>query len=271
MPGRSYSLPGAAAGWGRATAVRFATEGAQKIFLVDHFEDRLDRVGSELAELGTSVGKIKAELADPAEGARAVQEAYRDAGRLDVVVSNAAAWTEEPFLEMKLESWQKVIAVNLTASFVVGQAAARAMVESATKGVILFTASISSLGASPEFGHYGAAKAGTVNLVTVMAVELATYGIRVNCISPGPTDTQQSVDLVGEERMASFPPGVPRLPYEQNGAARRNGRRFFIPGLRRRFLRHRRQPGHRWGLDGPRLFGACQLTTARTTLCCVIP
>ena len=146
-----------------------------------------------------------------------MQEAYRDAGRLDVVVSNAAAWTEEPFLEMKLESWQKVIAVNLTASFVVGQAAAKAMVESGTKGVILFTASISSLGASPEFAHYGAAKAGTVNLVTVMAVELARYGIRVNCISPGPTDTQQSVDLVGEERMASFRQSFPVCPMNRMG------------------------------------------------------
>ena len=215
--GKIVFITGGGSGMGRATAVRFATEGAQKIFLVDHFEDRLDRVGSELAELGTSVGKIKAELANPTEGERAVQEAYRDAGRLDVVVSNAAAWTEEPFLEMKLESWQKVIAVNLTASFVVGQAAARAMVESATKGVILFTASISSLGASPEFAHYGAAKAGTVNLVTVMAVELARYGIRVNCISPGPTDTQQSVDLVGEERMASFRQAFPVCPMNRMG------------------------------------------------------
>ncbi len=215
--GKIVFITGGGSGMGRATAVRFATEGAQKIFLVDHFEDRLDRVSSELAELGTSVGKIKAELANPTDGERAVQQAYRDAGRLDVVVSNAAAWTEEPFLEMKLESWQKVIAVNLTASFVVGQAAARAMVESATKGVILFTASISSLGASPEFAHYGAAKAGTVNLVTVMAVELARYGIRVNCISPGPTDTQQSVDLVGEERMASFRQAFPVCPMNRMG------------------------------------------------------
>jgi NAD(P)-dependent dehydrogenase (short-subunit alcohol dehydrogenase family) len=215
--GKIVFITGGGSGMGRATAVRFATEGAEKIFLVDHFEDRLDRVGTELAKLGTSVGKIKAELANPAEAVRAVEEAYRDAGRLDVVVSNAAAWTEEPFLEMKLESWQKVIAVNLTASFVIGQAAARAMVESGTKGVILFTASISSLGASPDFAHYGAAKAGTVNLVTVMAVELAMYGIRVNSISPGPTDTQQSVDLVGEERMASFRKAFPVCPMNRLG------------------------------------------------------
>ena len=62
---------------------------------------------------------------------------------------------------MQDESWLKVIAVSLTASFVVGQRTARAMVEAASGGVILFTASISSLGGLPEFSHYNAAKAGT--------------------------------------------------------------------------------------------------------------
>jgi NAD(P)-dependent dehydrogenase (short-subunit alcohol dehydrogenase family) len=215
--GKIVLITGGGSGMGRATAIRFAMEGAQKIFLVDHFQDRLDRVAPELVALGTEVGTIKAELAEPAECSRAVQEAYHEAGRLDVVVSNAAAWTEEPFLEMKLTSWQKVIAVNLTASFVVGQEAARGMVEAGTKGVILFTASISSLGASPDFAHYGAAKAGTANLVTVMAIELARYGIRVNCISPGPTDTQQSIDLVGEERMADFRKSFPVCPMNRLG------------------------------------------------------
>ena len=67
-----------------------------------------------------------------------MREAYESAGRLDVVISNAAAWTKEPFLEMEDDSWLRVIAVNLTASFVVGQRAARAMVEQGGGGVILY-------------------------------------------------------------------------------------------------------------------------------------
>ncbi len=109
---------------------------------------------------------IHAELAELAGCHQAVDDVLADAGRLDVVISNAAAWTEEPFLEMKDESWHKVIAVNLTAYFRVGQRAAHAMVEAGNGGVILFTASISSLGASPAFAHYSAAKAGVANLVT---------------------------------------------------------------------------------------------------------
>src|SRR5581483_6772427 len=77
----------------------------------------------------------------------------------------------------------------------------------------MFTTSISSLGGSPMFSHYNAAKAGTANLVKTMALELAPHRIRVNCVSPGPGDTQQSVDLVGEELMEKWRrEGFPVVP-----------------------------------------------------------
>jgi 3-oxoacyl-[acyl-carrier protein] reductase len=122
---------------------------------------------------------------------------------------------------MKDESWQRVIAVNLNASFVVGQRAARAMLAHGNGGVILFTASVSSLGASPDFAHYSAAKAATANLVTTMAIELAPHKIRVNCVSPGPADTQQSIDIVGEEQMDKWRrEGFPVVPLGRLAAAR---------------------------------------------------
>jgi NAD(P)-dependent dehydrogenase (short-subunit alcohol dehydrogenase family) len=217
--GKAVLITGGGSGMGRETALRFAQEGAERVYLVDHFPDRLDTVTAEVREAGAEAMGIVAELADPADCARVVREAHADAGRLDVVISNAAAWTEEPFLEMKLESWQKVIAVNLNASFVVGQEAARAMVADASRGAIQFTVSVSGLGASPEFAHYSAAKAGTANLITTMAIELAGHGIRVNGISPGPTDTQQSIDLVGEERMKRFRESFPVVPLGRLGYA----------------------------------------------------
>jgi NAD(P)-dependent dehydrogenase (short-subunit alcohol dehydrogenase family) len=204
---------------GRETALRFAREGAGRIYLVDHFQDRLDTVTKEVeAEGATAVG-IQAELAEQSECARIVDEAHADAGRLDVVISNAAAWTEEPFLEMRLESWNKVIAVNLNGSFIVGQRAAQKMAADGVPGAIQFTISISSLGASRDFAHYSAAKAGTANLVTTMAYELGGRGIRVNGISPGPTDTQQSVDLVGEENMKKLRAGFAMAPLGRLGYA----------------------------------------------------
>jgi NAD(P)-dependent dehydrogenase (short-subunit alcohol dehydrogenase family) len=218
--GKVVFITGGGSGMGRETALRFAQEGAERIYLVDHFADRIDAVAEEVAAAGAVPGKIVAELADVEDCRRAVREAYADAGRLDVVVSNAAAWSEEPFLEQKIESWQKVVGVILTAGFIVGQEGARAMVEAGNGGSILYTASVSALGASPLFGPYCAAKAGLVCLMKTMAIELVGHGIRVNAISPGPSDTQQSVDLVGEEQMQKWrEQGFPVVPMGRLGYA----------------------------------------------------
>jgi NAD(P)-dependent dehydrogenase (short-subunit alcohol dehydrogenase family) len=217
--GKTILITGGGSGMGRATALRFAAEGAERVYLVDRDPDRLVQVAKEVRTLGCAVGTIQAELAEIAECERAVAEAAADSGQLDVAISNAAAWTQEPFLELSDESWARVIAVNLTASFVIGQRAARKMVGSGRGGVILYTASISSLGGSPEFSHYNASKAGIANLVTTMALELVGHGIRVNCISPGPSDTQQSVDLVGEDQMDTWRrEGFPVVPMGRLGS-----------------------------------------------------
>jgi NAD(P)-dependent dehydrogenase (short-subunit alcohol dehydrogenase family) len=217
--GKVVFVTGGGSGFGRATARRFAEEGASCVYLVDRIQQRLEDVAREVEAAGTKARRILAELSEIGECDRAVREAFEEAGTLDVVVSNAAAWTKEPLLELKDESWLRVIAVNLTASFVVGQRAARAMVEQGRGGVILYTASISSLGGSPEFAHYNAAKAATANLVKTMALELVSHGIRVNCVSPGPSDTQQSVDLVGEELMAKWRrEGFPVVPMGRLGS-----------------------------------------------------
>ena len=217
--GKAVLVTGGGSGFGRATALRFAQEGASEVVIVDRVQERLAAVRAELEAAGARVRTILAELSEVAECDRAVREAAEGGKKLDVVVSNAAAWTQEPFLEMKDESWLRVIAVNLTASFVVGQRAARVMVEQGSGGVILYTASISSLGGSPEFSHYNAAKAGTANLVKTMALELVEHGIRVNAISPGPSDTQQSVDLVGQELMDKWRrEGFPVVPMGRLGS-----------------------------------------------------
>jgi NAD(P)-dependent dehydrogenase (short-subunit alcohol dehydrogenase family) len=217
--GKAVFVTGGGSGFGRATALRFAQEGARHVAIVDRRPERLAAVAAELEAAGTDAQTIEAELGEVAECDRAVREACEAAGRLDVAVSNAAAWTEEPFLQMADESWARVIAVNLTASFVIGQRAARAMVEQGGGGVILYTASISAVGGSPDFAHYACAKAATVNLVQTMALELVQHGIRVNAISPGPSDTQQSVDLVGEEQMDKWRrEGFPVVPMGRLGS-----------------------------------------------------
>lgn len=104
------------------------TGGAAGVYRADCLEDRLDRVADEITAFGGAPRRIAADLAEVAECGWEVREAYEDAGRPDIVISNAAAWSEEPFLDVQDASWRRVIAVNLMASFVAGQRVARAMV-----------------------------------------------------------------------------------------------------------------------------------------------
>ena len=210
--GKNVLITGAGSGFGRRTAQRFAEEGANNVFLVDYNQERLNATAPTIEELGAKPVKICTDLAVMDNAAAAVATALEVDPKLDILVSNAAAWVDEPFIEMKDESWRRVLSVNLFAYYVLAQRAAQAMKETGG-GVILFTASISSLGHGRGFTAYCVAKAGLVSLAKAIAVECAPYNIRANCVSPGPADTQQSVDLVGEELMNKWrAEGFPVVP-----------------------------------------------------------
>jgi NAD(P)-dependent dehydrogenase (short-subunit alcohol dehydrogenase family) len=199
LEGRAAVITGAASGVGRATAKRFAEEGATTLCLFDLHAENLHRVAGEVTGLGATVIELVGDVTSTEDCQRAVGETVSAAGNLDVLVSNAPAHSAALFLDMSREEWDRVIKVNLTASFVLGQLAARAMVAGGKGGSIMYTASISSLGASTSYAHYGASKAGIVNLAKTMALELVDFGIRVNAVSPGPLDTPQSLAVLGSE------------------------------------------------------------------------
>ena len=198
-------------GIGRSTAVRFLKEGMEHVFLVADRAEELQATAREIDGQEGRVTPVVADVSRTADCVRIVETAIRQGGRLDVLVNNVAAWTEESFLDMKEESWDRVVGVILKSSFLLGQQAARVMKEQGG-GVILYTSSVSALGASKLFSHYAAAKAGVNNLVRNMAIELAPYRIRVNGVCPGPLNTQQSVDVCGEETMKKFREHFPLVP-----------------------------------------------------------
>jgi 3-oxoacyl-[acyl-carrier protein] reductase len=210
--GKNVCITGAASGFGRETARRFAAEGANYVYLVDLSRERLASVEAEVRALGAQAVPIVADVGDIVACDQAIAQVLTTAERLDVLISNAAPPRDpEPFLTMNDDTWLEDVRVILTASYVLGQRAARAMT-STGGGVILYTASISALGAGVGFAAYCAAKAGILALVKVMAAELAPYRIRVNAVSPGPADTQRSVQLVGAETMEKFRRSFPAVP-----------------------------------------------------------
>ena len=218
LAGKSALITGGASGVGRATALRFAEEGAATVGLFDRDSGNLELVAQELRDRGATPLTIAGDVTSQQSRAEAVGAVVDAAGRLDVLVSNAAVDGAASFLEMTEQEWHRVLDVNLTASFLLGQLAARAMVADGRGGCILYTASVSGMGASEGDVHYGVSKAGVINLVQTMALELVSEGIRVNCVSPGPLDTPLSRALLGsDEAMEKARQSFPLVPMGRLG------------------------------------------------------
>ena len=203
---RSALVTGAARGIGRAIADRLAGDGIRTVML--------DRDGpavhTSAGEAGAA-GALEADVSDAGSVERAVAEAERILGGIDILVCNAGIMDRAPFLEMDPGLWWRVLGVNLGGAFLCGQAVARRMVVRGRGGRIVNVASNSGLFGGRGRAAYGASKAGLINLTQTMAIELAEHDILVNAVAPGPTRTR-------DDQPAQPAPGVmQRMPLRRFG------------------------------------------------------
>jgi NAD(P)-dependent dehydrogenase (short-subunit alcohol dehydrogenase family) len=182
--GKKVLVTGAGHGIGLAIAQAFVAEGA-RVAVNDINTQGIDRA---LVILGANSFGVPGDVADGQEAHSVVSNAVMEIGDLDIVVSNAGIYPSHPFLEMDINDWDRVMAVNVRGTFLVCQAAARRMVKKKQKGVIVTISSGSARFARVGSAHYCASKAAVVMLTRVMALELAPHGIRVNSVSPGIID-----------------------------------------------------------------------------------
>jgi NAD(P)-dependent dehydrogenase (short-subunit alcohol dehydrogenase family) len=180
LEGRRALVTGAAHGIGRACAEAFAREGAD-VALVD-----IDPAVAETARAigGRAVG-IVCDIADADAARGAVAQAAEAIGPIDLLLNNAGILAAGDILTAELEDFDRVLAVNLRAAFVIGQAVARGMVERGLKGSIINMSSINAVLAIPAQLAYVTSKGGLAQLTRAMALGLAPHGIRVNAIGPG--------------------------------------------------------------------------------------
>jgi 3-oxoacyl-[acyl-carrier protein] reductase len=182
-------VTGGARGIGRAIAERLAAEGAA-VLVADIDAAAAEATAAAIAAGGATTAGIGVDVSRRESVEAAAAQAISRWGRIDVMVANAGIMDRMPFLEMTDDFWSRVLAVNLTGAFLCGQAAARRMKTQPEGGRIVFTASNSGIFGGRGRAAYGASKAGIINLVQTMAIELAEHGIRVNAVAPGPTRTR---------------------------------------------------------------------------------
>jgi meso-butanediol dehydrogenase / (S,S)-butanediol dehydrogenase / diacetyl reductase len=185
--GKAVVVTGGAHGIGRASALRFASEGAS-IAVVDLRRDEGEQVAAECQAAGGRAVAYQADVSEPDQVGAVVQQITRDLGGIDVVHSNAGRLRAGTVLETPLNEWNRILAVNVTSMYLVARAAVPAMRER-NGGAIVTTGSISGLFGEPALSAYAASKAAVVNLTRAMAIDFAGDGIRVNCVCPGWVDT----------------------------------------------------------------------------------
>ena len=187
MDQRVAIVTGGGTGIGAAVARELAGRG-MTVAVVGRTAETLEAIAAEISQ-GPGAGlALVADLADPSEPRRVVDEVLRHAGRLDVIVNNAAFFQLKLVEEFTPEDFDSHVAVNLRAPYLLIQAALPALRESPAPAVV----NISSAAAAmyrPRQTVYGLTKAGVEHMTTNLAAELARYRIRVNAIRPGPTDT----------------------------------------------------------------------------------
>jgi acetoin reductase-like protein len=206
LVGKSAIVTGAGRGIGRATALRFAREGAD--VLVPDLDLHASReTAREIQALGRKGVAMQVDVTRLADIQRMVDAAVGELGKIDILVNNAGITLVRDPLKLTEEEWDRTMSVNAKAAFFCSQAAAREMIKRKT-GVILNAASISGRVGRPMMVDYCASKFAVIGMTQSMALALAKHGIRVNAVAPGIVETDMWTQIDREwGALEGKPPG----------------------------------------------------------------
>lgn len=201
LKGKRALVTGGARGIGKEIVLDFLREGASVYFLDLNPSEFMADMEQAAASGGGKVVFKKADVSQPSEVSRVVEEVIAEAGGINVLVNNAGITRDGLSFRMSLENWEKVLTINLTSAFLLGQAVSRQMIKQ-RGGSIINMASIVGFGGNAGQANYSASKAGLLGLTRSIAKEVGGRGVRVNAVAPGYIDTEMTRNLPEQVRQA---------------------------------------------------------------------
>ena len=205
-------MTGAGSGIGRGVAARLGSEGA-RVALVDFDSDLAEQAAGELADAGVDVASVIGDVGEAETAKRAVDEAMGKWGRVDVLVNNAGIGGDVGNIwELPVEEMDRVYRTNLRGVYLFTHYAVPAMLER-DYGRIVNIASIAGKEGNPRMVPYSATKAAVIGLTKSVGKELATTGVRVNCVTPAVVQTR-ILDQITDEQVSYM---LERIPMGRTG------------------------------------------------------
>lgn len=201
QPQRVALVTGSSRGLGKAMALKLAADGFAVAVHYGRNGAEAEKVAEEIRAAGGTAQVFGADLSQPANASKLVDEVIAAMGRLDVLVNNAGITRDTLAIRMKDEDWDAVLQTNLSSAFAACRAAIKHMMKART-GRIVNVSSVVALAGNPGQANYVASKAGLIGLTKALAKEYGGRGITVNAIAPGFIDSDMTAQLSEEVKKA---------------------------------------------------------------------
>ncbi len=195
LDGKTAIVTGGGTGIGKSIAIEFARAGAD-VAICSRKLEHLEPVSKAIHDLGRRTFAMAVDVRQEDQVKAMVERAVSEWGRLDVMVNNAGASVRSKPEDISINGWNTVIGINLNGVFLGCKWAGKQMMQQKTGGVIVNISSIAGVYGSTMMSHYGAAKSAVITLTRELGVAWGRKGIRVNCIAPGPVETEGYLDVL---------------------------------------------------------------------------
>jgi 3-oxoacyl-[acyl-carrier protein] reductase len=212
LEGKVVIVTGAGGGIGKAISTLFAREGAA-LALIDIHKEGIEELATAIRGKGGTVTTSVVDVSSEEQVVQLVRSVVEKFGTLDILVNNAAVSRETPILDIPVDEWDRILAINLRSVFLLSREAFRHMKTRHAGKIISMGSAAGKIGGLVAGAHYAASKAGVMCFTKSLALQAAAFGVNVNAVCPGPTRSAMT-DAWGEKANAEF---AAKIPFKRYG------------------------------------------------------